>query len=146
MILWTQKLGIAKEKILREGAIILFTFKVYYAQLWIIKTFRWFIFIVIILLLYLSRESVKKGLRWLKERIDEFINFYKQYDNIVQKSAQSIITPFVLLGLVILFWSISRFLTFLFIFLFWVTVVYQIILHLKRKATAKSKQKEQAKD
>ena len=51
-------------------------------------------------------------------------------------------TPFILLGLIILFWSISDFITFILLFLFWVSVVYQILNWRKKKKAVVPKAQE----
>jgi hypothetical protein len=107
-------------------------FGVIYTQLWAISFLKWFIFALVILLLYLFRKKFSNPWRWLKEKWYTLLKFYKQNEENLKKYGQSKMTPFILFGLVVIFWTISGFITVILLFLLWVSAVYQI-LHFRRK-------------
>ena len=51
-------------------------------------------------------------------------------------------TPFILFGLVIVFWPISVALTIVFLFLLWVSIVYQVLFAFRRRKESKKFQLE----
>lgn len=111
-------------------------FGVVYTQLWAISLLKWFTFAVVILLIYLFRKKLSSPWGWLKEKWYTLMKFYKQHEENLKKYGQSKMTPFILFGLVVIFWSISGFITVILLFLLWVSAVYQI-LHFRRKRTEK---------
>ena len=118
-------------------------FSVVYSRLWVNSMIKWIILLFIVLMLYLNRKRLTGPWRWLKEKLQISINLYKKHEGRTKKYAQSIMTPCVLFGLVVIFWGFSRYLTLLFLFLFWLSAVYQIVHYWKRKAQAKPKSKKQ---
>ena len=115
------------------------TMSVVYTQLWIINFVKWSIFVLILWIFYLKRKTANKVLHWSKTQLGALGSVYKRYEPTIEKSAQSIMTPVVMFGLIFVFLSISRFLTLLVFFLFWVSVVYQFLLYRERKAKARVK-------
>lgn len=121
------------------------TFSVTYTQLWIVKIVKWLIFVFIILILYLNKKRLTILWHRLKDKRSALVNWYKRHESTIKKYAQSIITPFVLFGLFIVFRPVSRLLTLLVFFLFGVSVVYQISLYWKRRSQPKSRPKKRTK-
>lgn len=109
------------------------TINVFYTQFWVIKLVKWVIFLFLIWILYLKRKTVKRILHWSKKKLIVLGGFYKKYEKPLKHSAQSKMTPFILLGLFIFSWFISSFLTALFLFLFFISVVHQFFLYRQRK-------------
>jgi hypothetical protein len=122
------------------------TFSVIYTRLWVNSMLKWIIFLFIIFMLYLNRKRLTRPWRWLKEKLQVLINFYKNHESDVKKYAQSKMTPFVMFGLMIVFWRFSRLLTLLFFFLFWVGAIYQILNYRKKKTQAKAKSERQTEE
>ena len=119
---------------------------VVYTQNWLFKTARWLIAVLILLVLYLMRKTVMRLFHWLKDTFNASSMWYKNHENAIEKYAKSQMTPFVLFGLLIVVWPISRFLTLLVFFFFWVSVVYHFLLYRERRAQRKSKAEKKNKD
>lgn len=115
------------------------TFGVFYTQSWVTSFTKWVIFVLIILILFLFRKKLMGPWQWLKERWDDLLRWYKKNEATITKYSQSLMTTFVLLGLVMVLWPFSNFLTILFVFLFWVSASYQILQYYRRKARQKPK-------
>jgi hypothetical protein len=122
------------------------TMSVVYTQNWLFKTTRWLIAVFILLVFYLMRKTVMRVFHWLKDTFDALYLWYKNHESAIEKYAKSQMTPFVLFGLLIVLWPISKFLTLLIFFFFWVSVVYQFLLYRERKGQRKSKAEKKNKD
>jgi hypothetical protein len=122
------------------------TMSVVYTQNWLFKTAWWLIAVCILLVLYLMRRSVNRVFHGLKDTFNAFSMWYKNHESTIEKYAKSQMTPFVLFGLLIVSWSISRFLTLLVFFFFWVSVVYQFLLYRERRAQRKLKAEKKNKE
>jgi hypothetical protein len=122
------------------------TMSVVYTQNWLFKTARWLIAVFILLVFYLMRKTVMRVFHWLKDEFNASYMWYKNHESTIEKYAKSQMTPFVLFGLLIVVWFISKFLTLLAFFFFWVSVVYQFLLYRERKAQRKSKAEKKNKD
>ena len=122
------------------------TFSVVYARSWVSHILKWIILLFIIVLLYLNRKKLIGPWRWSKGKLRISIDFYKKHQGSIKKYAQSIMTLFVLFGLIVVFWRFSRCLTLLFLFLFWISAVYQILQHWKKKAQEKAKSDKRTKE
>lgn len=115
------------------------TMSVVYTRKWLMKTVKWLLFLLILLIIYLNRRTVGKILHWLKDKLKVLGDFYGRHEHTIRKSAQSRVTLFMLFGMFIVFLFISRLFTLLFLFFFCVIALYQISLHREKKAQAKSK-------
>jgi len=122
------------------------TFSVVYAQLWVSSFIKWLIFVLIILILFLFRKKLTSHWQWLKEKLNDLVRWYKKNESTITKYSQSLMTTFVLIGLVMVLWPFSTFFTILFLFLFWVSATYQILQHRRRKAQQKPKPKIKVKE
>ncbi|UCE17605.1 MAG: hypothetical protein JSV84_12055 [Gemmatimonadota bacterium] len=122
------------------------TMSVVYAQNWILGTIKWVVIVLIVLILIIMRKTVIRIFRWFKDGFSNVEKWYKKHDSTFEKISKSKMTPFVLFGLFIVFWSISKLLTLLVFFLFWMSVVYHIILYRERRAERRSKIEEQDQD
>ena len=109
-------------------------FNVIYTQLWAVSMLKWFLLILLLLLLYLFRNKLGGPWNWLKEKGKAGIKFYKKNDTIIKQYAQSKMTPFVLFGFIVIFWSISGFITMILLLLFWISVVYQVLNYRRKKS------------
>jgi hypothetical protein len=119
------------------------TFRVTYTQLWIVRSVKWLFVALVIWVLYLNRKKFKKAMGWSKERSEDLSKLYKGCDDAILKSARSIITPIALLGLIIVFSFVSKMLTLLTIFLFFVCVGYQVSIYRKKKKITVLKQEDE---
>jgi hypothetical protein len=115
------------------------SFSVFYSRLWIKSLIKWFILILVVLIILLTRKRLVKPLLWCKEKILILFNFWKKHQAMIKKYALSPMTPFVLIGLVFVCYTFSWLLTVLFLFQFWVSLVYQILNYRKAKEQIKTK-------
>ena len=112
-------------------------FSVFYTRLWINSLIKWIFIILIVLIIFLVRNKLTKPWRWCKEKFKIFVEFWNKHLVTIQKYAQSTMTPFVLIGLVLVCFTFSWGLAVLCLFLFWVSVVYQVLNHFKKKSKPK---------
>jgi hypothetical protein len=96
---------------------------------------KWIIFLSVVLVLVLGRKWLKGPWNWLKGKYQFLAKLYKSHQETLQRWAASRMTPFILIGLIFLFWGISGFITLVLIFLFWVSVVYQVLNFRWKKKT-----------
>ncbi|MBN2012250.1 hypothetical protein JW960_23170 [candidate division KSB1 bacterium] len=115
------------------------TVKIRFAQNWVMRSIRWGLVILGLLLLYLLRSVLRKlvlvigaGMTWIK-------NQYGTHATTIKHIFESRMTLFVLFGLVVLFWNLSAIMTMLLMFVLWVTIVYQVLSHRKMKKEAQAK-------
>jgi hypothetical protein len=108
-------------------------FKVVYSQMWLNSLLKWLILIVIILIIYRNRHRLQRPWNWMKQKYDSGKSWYVKYQDRLKKIAGSLITPFILFGLVVVFWPVSVVLTMAFLFLLWVSIVYQVLYAFRRR-------------
>ena len=113
-------------------------FEVVYSQQWMSSVVKWLIFLFIVLLMFLNRKKFKTPGNWVKAQFTAGMGFYRKHESTIRKWAVSRMTPFVLFGLIMIFWPISAFLTIVFLFLFWVSVVYQVLNFSRKRKEEKN--------
>jgi hypothetical protein len=114
------------------------TMRVSYGANWAMGSIKWVILVLIGVLLYLSRGMMFAVLRWTKVKMIALLVFFKTHKNTVKSVAQSVMTPFVLFGLLLPSILVSWPLTVLTIVLLWLSVVYQVVLRWQRGAQVRS--------
>lgn len=117
------------------------TFRVVYAQLWVIRLIKWVVFIFVVTMLITLRKRLKAPLQWIGAQWNLLVNSFNKNKTHIERFSRSAMTPFVLFGLLVVFWTISGFLSLLFLFLLWISVVYHF-LHFRRKRAEKRKNRE----
>ena len=122
------------------------TMTVIYAQYWLVSTVKWLVWALLVLILYLKRKTLSRILLWLKDGLKNLKNLYIKYEKNINKVTRSKITPFVLFGILMAFWSASRLFTLLVFLLFASSVIYQFSLLLKKKGKTKSKPPKKAEE
>jgi uncharacterized membrane protein HdeD (DUF308 family) len=90
------------------------------------------LFAVVLFILYLLRKKIFGYWDGLKGKFKIVAKWFSKHQENIKRYAQSIMTPFVLIGLVLLFWPFSGFLAMVMMFLFWISAVFQIV-HFRRK-------------
>ena len=110
------------------------TMSVVYTQAWVISFVKWLIFALIIWVLYLKRKDLQRLLQRVKAGFSDLTGFYEKHETGIKQALQSMMTPFVLLGIFILFWFLSKPLALMVLFLLWLIVVYQFFLNRQKKA------------
>jgi hypothetical protein len=114
------------------------TFSVIYSQTWISSLVKWVIFLLVLFILFLSRRKLRGPWDWLKRQIRKSTTYYRDHETTIKRYAQSRMTPFVLFGLLIIIWPFSGFLSIILLFLFWVSVVYQVLNFRRKKKVVSS--------
>lgn len=99
---------------------------------------KWGFLVLIVVVLYLNRRMLSGGLSWVMGRMLALVTFSRSHESTARRITQSIMTPVVLLGLLLPSGLVSGRLSALLIFLLWLSVVYQVIFHVQRRARAKS--------
>ena len=110
---------------------------VLYTQNGFLKTIKWFVVLIILIILYFMRKQGIRFFYWLQVRFKDLQGWYKKHEETIKKCAQSKMTPFILFGLIIVFAPISILLMLLALFLFWVSLVYHFFRYRERKAQRK---------
>ncbi len=108
------------------------TVKFFYVQYWIIRTIKWLIILIVILILCIKRKKIERILQKATQRYDAS----QKPEAMIRKYAESKITIFVLFCLFLISLSFSRFLAFILGLLFFLSLIYQFII-LRRKRLAR---------
>jgi len=111
------------------------TMEVSYVQNWLSDVLRWMVYGLLILLIYLNRNYLKRQLIRAKKGFERSLEQWKRHFPAFQKVAQSGMTPFVLLGLVIISWPFSTLFTLLFFFALWISLTWQFVTYRRDKST-----------
>jgi hypothetical protein len=113
------------------------TFSVVYARMWVVTLMRWIIAALALWIIYLNRRRFRRLLSWLGEMLNTLTEALKKYESTAKRYARSAMTPFVLFGLAVASWFVSGFLTVVFLLLSWMSLVYQIMRYMKKRAQTK---------
>ena len=92
---------------------------------------------MLILVLYLNRKKLIRPWTWIREKSNTAYGHYKKNEDNINKYLNSIFTPIVLLMLVMIFSSISFFLTIVLFALLLVSVINLIVNYSNKKKKAK---------
>ncbi|MFC2083954.1 hypothetical protein ACFLS9_02760 [Bacteroidota bacterium] len=114
------------------------SFSVTYIQLWVNDLIIWIIIIIFVLLIYLSRRRFGKPWNWLKEKTNQVIDLIKKNESVIRSYTNSYITPIVLFVLMLIFSSISFFITVILLGLFLTSVINLIMNYIKKKKQEKA--------
>lgn len=117
-------------------------FKVVYSRLWLNNLLKWILVLFFAILFYLNRRRFVRMWNWLKKLVETCRSWYQKYENQIKRISHSIMTPFILFGFVLVFWSFSTFLTMVCFFLWWVSMVYQVRIAIDRRKGRKAGQPE----
>jgi hypothetical protein len=119
------------------------TVSVIYTQYWLIALLKWLFLLLLLWVIYLKRKAVQKLFQQSKDTLGSLVNVLNKYDAPIKQRAQSKITPFVLVGILVVSLFISRLLALLVFFLLWISVIYQIFLYREKKAHTKPEKTEE---
>ena len=112
--------------------------EVYYSSSWTNDVFRWIIYLLIVLVLFLLRKQLKKLGSVIKSIWVKTHGWYQEHRESITRMAQSKMTPVVIFGLLMISWTFSyTLITVILFFLFWVSVVYQILNYRRKKSSEK---------
>lgn len=109
------------------------TVEVFYAGSWTSTAFRWLLWGLLILCLYLLRKRIGKWLSQLAVIVRPVIKKIRATNFAWSKLATSGITPFIIFGLIFLFWGFSDFLAMFFLFLLWCSLVYHAAIYWRER-------------
>lgn len=113
------------------------TFSVVYSRMWFVTLVQWIIAALALWIVYLNRRRLRRLLARLGEMLTTITGTLKKYESATRRYARSTMTPFVLFGLAVASWFVWGFLTVVFLLLSWMSLVYQIMRHMKNRAQAK---------
>lgn len=111
-------------------------FSVVYTQTWMGNLVKWAVFFLLVLMVWLNRGRLKGPWDWFKNQLNSLQTFYKKHEPSIKKYARSRMTPFVLFGLLVILWPFSNLLAVIILFLFWVSLVYQVLNFRRKKKVA----------
>ena len=120
------------------------SFSVVYTRLWVLSLFKWFLVALIALTAYWNRRRLMRIVRFAVARAEAAAGWIRNNERVLGRYAQSIVTPIILLGLVVIFSNISLKLTLLFFLLFVVSVSYHFMRFLKKRLQMRTEAKEPA--
>ena len=109
------------------------SFSVVYTEIWIGNFLKWAIILFLVLIIYFVRKQLLKPLNLIKSKWNAGVQLFNQNEAKIVKYSQSKITLFVLFALMIIFMSISEFLSLILFFLFLGSLIYQISNYFKIK-------------
>jgi uncharacterized membrane protein len=109
------------------------TFSVIYAQMWTEDLVKWIIIILIVLIIYLSRNKLKRPWNWMTTKVKDSREFYKKHEQTINRYATSFYTPFVLFALMLIFWGVSFPITSILFILLIVSIIFHLSNFFKRK-------------
>ncbi|UCF04830.1 MAG: hypothetical protein JSV33_13030 [bacterium] len=116
---------------------------VIYNRSWVMKSFKWLLFVIILVIVYINRKLIGKGLSWLGNCVQSINEYYRRNEKTLEKIAQSKVTSFIIFGLFLWSLIISRLMTLLTFFWLCVIVIYQISCYRGKKARLRSQSAEE---
>jgi hypothetical protein len=120
------------------------TFSVVYTRMWVLSLLKWITSLLVLWIFYLNRQHVARLWRWLGGNLRKITEVIRRHEGTTRRYARSGMTPFVLFGLGVVFWFITGLLSAVFFFLFWVSLVHQVIMFAKKRAHTKTGSEGQA--
>ena len=120
------------------------SFSVVYTQLWVISLLKWLLTALIALIVYWNRHRFIRIGRIATARAKTAAGWIRSNERVIERYARSIVTPFILIGLVVIFSNISLKMTLLFFMLFVVSAFYHLVRFLKKRLQMRTASKEPA--
>jgi hypothetical protein len=108
-------------------------FNVVYTRMWVIGLLKWIVAAFVLLVVWLNRKRFVDAGRWTGGRVSEIAAWVKHREDAIRRYAQSIMTPFILIGLILVLRNVSGYLTLLCFFLFWVSATYHLLRLWKKR-------------
>jgi hypothetical protein len=109
------------------------SFSVVYTRLWVLSLFKWFLVALIALIVYWNRRRLMRIIRLAVARAQTAAGWIRDNERVIGRYAQSIATPIILIGLVVIFSNISLKMALLFLLLFVVSVSYHLMRFSKKR-------------
>ncbi len=114
------------------------SFSVVYTRFWVISLLRWMIAGIIIFVIYLNRNRLKRIGRWAGEKLNVIAEWVRKRESVIKRYAQSVMMPVVLFGLFVISWGVSGQLALFLFLLLCLSVVYQIHRLWKKRAQTRA--------
>jgi hypothetical protein len=114
-------------------------FSVLYTRMWTTQLIKWLIFIFVIWIIYLKRKRLLIFWKWIKNRLNPFIDKINKQEIYLKKYAESPVLPLILILFVFIFAMISVSLSLYFFLLFLVSSGYYIYRRFKKKEPKREK-------
>jgi hypothetical protein len=110
------------------------TMSVTYGASWVISLAKWVALVIVLWIIYLNRNKLAGGLRRVKGWVESVVEAGRSHEATARRVAESIMTPALLIGLLLPSWLVSADLTALVLILLWLSVIYQVVFRLRRRA------------
>jgi hypothetical protein len=120
------------------------SFSVVYTRQWVIGLLKWFLVALVVLIAYWNRRRLMRIIRFVVAGTRTVAGWIRDHEQAIGRYAQSIVTTITLLGLVVIFSSISLKMTLLFLLLFVVSVSYHVARFFKKRLHMRTSSKEPA--
>ncbi len=114
------------------------SFNVTYSRSWVTSLFKWILALLVSTVLYFNRRRFASLLIWIWNRMARLIGLYLSNRKTIDKFARSPMAPIVFLGLAFVSWPFPLIMSLLFVFLFWISVGYQVLEFWKRRMLARA--------
>lgn len=109
------------------------SFSVVYTRLWVIGLIKWLLAGLIALIVYWNRRRLIRMGVAAAERVRTTTGWLRGKDRVIGRYAQSLVTPFILIGLVVIFSNVSLKMSLLSFLLFVASVTYQLVRFVRRR-------------
>jgi hypothetical protein len=120
------------------------SFSVVYTRQWVISLLKWFLVALIAMIVYWNRRRLMRIIRLAVARANTAAGWIRDNESVLGRYAQSIATPIILIGLVVIFSNISIRMALLFFLLFVVSVFYHLVRFSKKRLQMRTASKEPA--
>jgi len=120
------------------------SFQVVYTRLWVISLLKWLLVLFMALIVYWNRRRLLRIGQIATDKVKTAAGWLRGKENAIGRYAQSVVTPFVLVGLVVIFASVSLTITILLSMLFAVSAFYHIGRFLKKRMQMRTASKQPA--
>jgi hypothetical protein len=113
------------------------SFSVVYAQVWTEDLAKWVIFFLILLILYMFKNKLKRLWNLVATTVKKLSGFYTKNEYTINRYATSVFTPFVLFVLMLIFWSVSYWITSILFLLLVISIIFHVSNFIKKKKREK---------
>jgi hypothetical protein len=122
------------------------SFSVAYTRLWVISLIKWLLVALAALIVYWNRRRLIWALRFVSAGIKRIAGWIRSHERVIGQYSRSVATPFVLIGLALVFSGVSDKLGILFLVLFVVSLSYHLARYIKKYQQTSPASKESADD
>jgi len=114
------------------------TFDVAYSRHWVAGFVKWVLLIAAAFVVWMNRRRFCKPWQRFTDGVRTAISFVKKHEAAIHNASKSIMMPFVLIGLTVIFSTVSIRLALLFFVLFWISTAWHVVNFLKKKSSQRA--------